>query len=85
MMMKLLWLLPTPNMPPSVLAKRKHDDGAGVSGRNKLKAIFIPRVLKQASGLMPGSTRPSLCSTQGPPSVSLVVASALSTLPSLSA
>ena len=30
----------TPNMPPSVLAKRKHDNGARVSDHKKSRALF---------------------------------------------
>lgn len=37
-----------------ILAKRKQDDGAGVSGRNKSRAPLSLHTLRQATGLMPG-------------------------------
>ena len=39
----------------SVLAKRKRDDGVGLSGRKKSKASMSLRVLRQATRLMPGA------------------------------
>lgn len=30
----------TPNVPSSILAKRKHDNGAGVSDHKKSRALF---------------------------------------------
>lgn len=37
----------TPNVPPSFLAKRKHDDDAGVLGRKKSRAPLNLQAMKQ--------------------------------------
>ena len=43
----------TPGVPSSILAKRKRDNDAWVSGRKKLRAYFSLRTLRQATELMP--------------------------------
>lgn len=45
----------TPGAPSSILAKRKHDDGVGPSGRKKSKAPMSLHALRQSVGLMPGA------------------------------
>ena len=48
-----------PDDPSSVLAKRKQDDGAGVLGHQKSRALFSLCALRQATGLTLGSIRSS--------------------------
>ena len=50
----------TPSVPPSVAAKRKHNEEVGGTRlHKKLMAPFSLRALKQATGLMFGSSHPS--------------------------
>jgi len=49
----------SPNVPSSILAKWKHDDGARVSGYKKSRPPFNLRAMKQAVRLMSDSGLPS--------------------------
>lgn len=49
----------SPNMLSSVLAKRKHDDGVGVSGCKKSKAPSSLQAMREAARLMLSSGCPS--------------------------
>jgi len=49
----------SPNILSSILAKRKPNDGVGVSGCTKSRASFSLCALRQAAGLTPDSGRPS--------------------------
>lgn len=60
-----------PNVPSSVLAKRKWDDAAGPSGHKKLKATMSLCALRQRAGLMPITGR--LSTKQDMPPTSPVV------------
>lgn len=42
------------SMPFSVLAKRRHDDGVGVSDRKNLKGPSSLRAIREVVGLMSG-------------------------------
>ena len=61
-------------MLPPVATKRKHNEGAEGSGQcKKSKAPFSLQTLKQAIGMMFGSSRPFPANSQGPPLAPLVV------------
>ena len=74
-----------------ILAKRKQDDGAGVSGRNKSRAPLSLHTLRQATGLMPGlgcssslqdlPLAPSIVEASAPDAVVVVVVPAPPTPP----
>lgn len=59
-------------MLPPLATKSKCSERVGESGqRKKSRAPFILQALKQATGLMSGSSRPSPARSQGPPSTLL--------------
>lgn len=59
-------------MLPPLATKSKCSEGVGESSqRKKSRAPFILQALKQATGLMSGSSRPSPTRSQGPPSTLL--------------
>lgn len=51
----------SPNVPSSILAKRKRDDGDGMLGHKKSRAPFSLRALRQAAELMLIRIAPSFC------------------------